>query len=91
MRFWGLFIRNLKETYRDLMALAFLLSVCSEADAFVAASFAGLPAAAHLAFAGAGQSRVPAAAEVDARPASGHGDRPARARGARVPDRRARR
>lgn len=26
MRFWGLFIRNLKETYRDLMALAFLLA-----------------------------------------------------------------
>jgi hypothetical protein len=33
-----------------MMVLAFLLSVCSEADAFVAASFAGLPAAAHLAF-----------------------------------------
>jgi uncharacterized membrane protein YraQ (UPF0718 family) len=33
-----------------MMILAFLLSVCSEADAFVAASFAGLPAAAHLAF-----------------------------------------
>jgi uncharacterized membrane protein YraQ (UPF0718 family) len=33
-----------------MMLLAFLLSVCSEADAFVAASFAGLPAASHLAF-----------------------------------------
>ena len=33
-----------------MMALAVLLSVCSEADAFVAASFVTLPAAAHLAF-----------------------------------------
>ena len=32
------------------MLLAVLLSVCSEADAFVAASFVTLPAAAHLAF-----------------------------------------
>jgi len=33
-----------------MMLLAILLSVCSEADAFVAASFVTLPAAAHLAF-----------------------------------------
>ncbi len=33
-----------------MMALAILLSVCSEADAFVAASFVTFPAAAHLAF-----------------------------------------
>ena len=33
-----------------MMLFAILLSVCSEADAFVAASFVTLPAAAHLAF-----------------------------------------
>jgi uncharacterized membrane protein YraQ (UPF0718 family) len=33
-----------------MMGLAVLLSVCSEADAFVAASFVTFPAAAHLAF-----------------------------------------
>jgi len=33
-----------------MMFLAIVLSVCSEADAFVAASFVTLPAAAHLAF-----------------------------------------
>ena len=33
-----------------MMGLAVVLSVCSEADAFVAASFVTLPAAAHLAF-----------------------------------------
>lgn len=33
-----------------LMAMAVILSVCSEADAFVAASFAAFPAAARLAF-----------------------------------------
>lgn len=33
-----------------MMLLAIVLSVCSEADAFVAASFLTLPAAAHLAF-----------------------------------------
>ena len=32
------------------MFFAVMLSVCSEADAFVAASFVTLPAAAHLAF-----------------------------------------
>ncbi len=37
-----------------MMALAILLSVCSEADAFVAASFASFPAAAKLAFVGIG-------------------------------------
>jgi uncharacterized membrane protein YraQ (UPF0718 family) len=41
---------NLVLSIGGMMALAFLLSVCSEADAFVAASFAGLPASAHLAF-----------------------------------------
>lgn len=41
---------NIVLSIGGMMALAFLLSVCSEADAFVAASFAGLPAAAHLAF-----------------------------------------
>jgi uncharacterized membrane protein YraQ (UPF0718 family) len=41
---------NLVLSIGGMMLLAFLLSVCSEADAFVAASFAGLPAAAHLAF-----------------------------------------
>ena len=33
-----------------MMLFAILLSVCSEADAFVAASFVTLPAAAHLAY-----------------------------------------
>jgi uncharacterized membrane protein YraQ (UPF0718 family) len=33
-----------------MMVLAILLSDCSEADAFVAASFQTFPAAAHLAF-----------------------------------------
>ncbi len=37
-----------------MMLLAVLLSVCSEADAFVAASFATFPAAARLAFIGLG-------------------------------------
>jgi uncharacterized membrane protein YraQ (UPF0718 family) len=41
---------NLVLAIGGMMVLAFLLSVCSEADAFVAASFAGLPSAAHLAF-----------------------------------------
>jgi uncharacterized membrane protein YraQ (UPF0718 family) len=41
---------NLILSVFGMMVLAFLLSVCSEADAFVAASFAGLPAASHLAF-----------------------------------------
>jgi uncharacterized membrane protein YraQ (UPF0718 family) len=41
---------NLVLSIGGMMLLAFLLSVCSEADAFVAASFAGLPAASHLAF-----------------------------------------
>ncbi|ADK85816.1 permease [Desulfarculus baarsii DSM 2075] len=37
-----------------MMGLAILLSVCSEADAFVAASFVGFPPAAMLAFVGVG-------------------------------------
>ena len=37
-----------------MMILAVLLSICSEADAFVAASFLGFPAAAQLAFTGIG-------------------------------------
>jgi uncharacterized membrane protein YraQ (UPF0718 family) len=37
-----------------MMAMAVLLSVCSEADAFVAASFVAFPAAAQLAFIGVG-------------------------------------
>jgi uncharacterized membrane protein YraQ (UPF0718 family) len=37
-----------------MMILAVLLSVCSEADAFVAASFVMLPGASHLAFIGIG-------------------------------------
>ena len=36
------------------MLLAILLSICSEADAFVAASFLTFPAGAHLAFVGIG-------------------------------------
>ena len=41
---------NLLLSVAALMALAVLLSVCSEADAFVAASFLGFPGAAQLAF-----------------------------------------
>jgi uncharacterized membrane protein YraQ (UPF0718 family) len=41
---------NLVVAVLALMALAVLLSVCSEADAFVAASFLGFPGAAQLAF-----------------------------------------
>jgi len=41
---------NMVLSIGGMMVLAFLLSVCSEADAFVAASFAGLPSSAHLAF-----------------------------------------
>ena len=41
---------NLLLSVGALMALAVLLSVCSEADAFVAASFLGFPGAAQLAF-----------------------------------------
>lgn len=41
---------NLLLSVAALMALAVLLSVCSEADAFVAASFLGFPPAAQLSF-----------------------------------------
>lgn len=41
---------NLLLSIVGMMALAILLSVCSEADAFVAASFVTFPATAHLAF-----------------------------------------
>jgi uncharacterized membrane protein YraQ (UPF0718 family) len=44
------FAGNLPLSVALMMALAILLSVCSEADAFVAASFVYFPAAARLAF-----------------------------------------
>ena len=47
---FDLLSENIVLAIGGMMVLAFLLSVCSEADAFVAASFAGLPSAAHLAF-----------------------------------------
>jgi hypothetical protein len=47
---FDLLSENLVLSIAGMMLLAFLLSVCSEADAFVAASFAGLPGAAHIAF-----------------------------------------
>lgn len=46
----GVFEGNLVLSILGMMSLAILLSVCSEADAFVAASFVTFPAAAHLAF-----------------------------------------
>lgn len=46
----GLFTGNIFLAIAAMMALAVLLSVCSEADAFVAASFASFPASAKLAF-----------------------------------------
>ena len=46
----SLFTGNLLLAIIGMMVLAILLSVCSEADAFVAASFQAFPAAAHLAF-----------------------------------------
>jgi uncharacterized protein len=45
-----LFETNLFSSVALLMALAVLLSVCSEADAFVAASFVSFPVAAQLSF-----------------------------------------
>lgn len=45
-----LFTGNVFLAIAAMMALAVLLSVCSEADAFVAASFASFPASAKLAF-----------------------------------------
>jgi uncharacterized membrane protein YraQ (UPF0718 family) len=46
----SLFADNLRLSIIGMMVLAILLSVCSEADAFVAASFQTFPAAAQLAF-----------------------------------------
>jgi len=50
----SLFSANLLLSIGGMMLLAILLSVCSEADAFVAASFLTFPAGAHLAFVGIG-------------------------------------
>ena len=47
---FALLERNTLAAVGGMMGLAVALSVCSEADAFVAASFVTLPAAAHLAF-----------------------------------------
>jgi uncharacterized membrane protein YraQ (UPF0718 family) len=44
------FTGNLVLSIMGMMILAILLSICSEADAFVAASFQTFPAGAHLAF-----------------------------------------
>ena len=46
----GAFEGSLWLSTAGMMVLAILLSVCSEADAFVAASFVTFPAGAHLAF-----------------------------------------
>ena len=48
------FVENLVLSIMGMMILAMLLSICSEADAFVAASFQGFPAGAQLAFIGIG-------------------------------------
>ncbi|MBK3517800.1 permease [Carboxylicivirga marina] len=48
------FSGNLALSIAGMMLLAILLSICSEADAFVAASFVGFPVAAQLAFIGIG-------------------------------------
>ena len=50
----SLFGGNLTLSIAGMMVLAILLSVCSEADAFVAVSFVGFPPAAQLAFIGIG-------------------------------------
>ena len=47
---FGLLEQNQLAAVGGMMVLAVALSVCSEADAFVAASFVTLPAVAHLAF-----------------------------------------
>lgn len=49
-----MFSGHLGLSIAGMMLLAVLLSICSEADAFVAASFVGFPAAAQLAFVGIG-------------------------------------
>jgi hypothetical protein len=46
----SLFSGNLLMSIVGMMILAILLSICSEADAFVAASFLTFPAGAQLAF-----------------------------------------
>ena len=46
----SLFSGSLVLSITGMMILAILLSICSEADAFVAASFQAFPAGAHLAF-----------------------------------------
>jgi uncharacterized protein len=46
----GFFEHNLVLALLAMMALAVVLSICSEADAFVAASFTTMPAASQLAF-----------------------------------------
>ena len=48
------FSGNLVLSIMGMMILAILLSICSEADAFVAASFQTFPAGAHLAFVAVG-------------------------------------
>ncbi|WP_289055317.1 permease [Carboxylicivirga marina] len=48
------FSGNLALSIAGMMLLAILLSICSEADAFVVASFVGFPVAAQLAFIGIG-------------------------------------
>jgi uncharacterized membrane protein YraQ (UPF0718 family) len=50
LEFLRVFEGNLVISISGMMLLAITLSVCSEADAFVAASFVTFPAAAHLAF-----------------------------------------
>lgn len=50
----SMFSANLLLSIGGMMLLAILLSVCSEADAFVAASFLKFPAGAQLAFVGIG-------------------------------------
>jgi uncharacterized membrane protein YraQ (UPF0718 family) len=50
----AVFSGSLPLSILGMMILAFLLSICSEADAFVAASFMGFPVAAQLAFIGIG-------------------------------------
>lgn len=47
---WEYFNSNIILSVSGMMILAVLLSICSEADAFVAASFIGFPPAAQLAF-----------------------------------------
>ena len=50
----AMFSGSLPLSILGMMILAVILSICSEADAFVAASFVGFPVAAQLAFIGIG-------------------------------------